>query len=108
MSYPSDISHEQFEKIKPILESARNHTRPREVDLYHVFCAILYLLKSGCQWRMLPREYPQWQTCYYYFKIWSQKKEDGSDNVLEIVLKKNGWRSAKKQWSERKNNLFNY
>ncbi|MGA8163971.1 MAG: transposase, partial [Waddliaceae bacterium] len=55
MSYPSDISREQFEQIKPILESARNQTRPREVDIYHVFCAILYLLKSGCQWRMLPR-----------------------------------------------------
>ena len=88
MSYPSDISHEQFEKIKSILESARNQTRPREADLYHVFCAILYLLKSGCQWRMLPREFPKWQICYYYFKIWSQKKEDGSGSILEIVLKK--------------------
>lgn len=88
MFYPSDISREQFERIKPILESARNKTRPRQVDLYHVFCAILYLLKSGCQWRMLPKEYPQWQTCYYYFKIWSQKQKNGSDSALEVVLKK--------------------
>jgi len=108
MLYPSDISREQFEKIKPILESTRNKTRPRQVDLYRVYCAILYLLKSGCQWRMLPKEYPQWQICYYYFKIWSQKQKNGSDSALEVVLKKNGWRSAKKQWSERKNNLCNY
>ena len=46
-SYPSDISREQFDRILPTLESARRRTKPRTVD-------ILYLLKSGCQWRMLP------------------------------------------------------
>ncbi len=53
-SYPSDISREQFEQIRPLLESARKKTAPRKVDLYDVFCAVLYLLRSGCQWRMLP------------------------------------------------------
>ena len=52
-SYPSDISRDQFEVIKPLLESARRKTSPRRVDLYEVFCAELYLLRSGCQWRML-------------------------------------------------------
>jgi transposase len=56
--YPSDISKEAFKVILPILESVRKSTKPRTVDLYDVFCAILYLLKSGCQWRMLPKEYP--------------------------------------------------
>jgi transposase len=54
--YPSDIDREQFDKIKPLLESARKKTRPRVVDLYDVICGISYLLKSGCQWRMLPKE----------------------------------------------------
>ena len=53
-SYPSDISREQFVRILPTLESARRRTKPRTVDLYDVFCGVLYLLKSGCQWRMLP------------------------------------------------------
>jgi|TARA_B100000959_G_scaffold205710_1_gene215690 transposase len=97
MSYPSDISREQFEKIRPILESTRKKTRPREIDLYAIFCAILYILKSGCQWRMLPKDFPQWQICYYYFKIWSQKKDDRSDSTLEIVLKKNDCRGSTKQ-----------
>jgi transposase len=48
-TYPSDISREQFEQVKDLLETARKKTRPRTVDLYDVFCAILYLLKSGCQ-----------------------------------------------------------
>lgn len=42
-SYPSDIKPEQFEVIKPLLESARRKTAPRKVDLYEVFCAVLYL-----------------------------------------------------------------
>lgn len=55
--YPSDISREAFSFILPILESVRKRTKPRTVDLYDVFGAILYLLKSGCQWRMLPKDY---------------------------------------------------
>lgn len=65
--YPSDISREQFETIKPLLESARRKTAPRRVDLYEVFCAVLYLLRSGCQWRMLPEECPKWRTVHAYF-----------------------------------------
>lgn len=51
---PSDISREQFELIRPLLEGVRKKTRPREVDLYEVFCALLYLLKSGCQYPQIP------------------------------------------------------
>ena len=57
--YPSDLSREQFQQILPLLESVRKRTKPRTVDLYEVFCAVLYLLKSGCQWRMLPGEFPK-------------------------------------------------
>ena len=69
--YPSDITREQFEKIKPELENARKKTRPREVDLYDVFCGILYVLKTGCQWRALPSDFPKWKTVYSYFEIWN-------------------------------------
>ena len=56
-SYPSDISRKQFEQILPQWEAFRKTTRPREVDLYEVFCGVLYVLKSGCQWRMLPGDF---------------------------------------------------
>lgn len=58
-SYPSDISKEQFELILPDLESAHKKTKPRKIDLYDVFCAVYYVLKSGSQWRMLPRDFPK-------------------------------------------------
>ena len=56
--YPSDISLEQFELVRPLLEGVRKRTKPRTVDQYEVFNAVLYLLKSGCQWRMLPEGFP--------------------------------------------------
>lgn len=95
--YPSDITREQFTKILPILESARKKTRPRQVDLYNVFNAALYLLKSGCQWRALPREYPNWKMVHKYFTIWNETE------ILDKVLKKINWRGSTKQWSERQN-----
>ena len=87
-SYPSDISREQFARILPVLESARRRTKPRTVDLYDVFCGVLYLLKSGCQWRMLPADFSNWRTCYQYFRQWSERPGPGQDSIREQVLKK--------------------
>lgn len=100
--YPSDVTRKQFKKIKPLLLSARKKTRPREVDLYDIFCAVLYLLKSGCQWRMIPSDFPDWRNVYAYFRIWSRKEKD-KQSLLEQVLKKISWRGPQQQWSERKN-----
>jgi transposase len=106
-SYPSDISREQFDIIQPILESARKKTRPRRIDLYDVFCGILYILKSACQWRMLPKEFPKWRSCHYYFSVWSEKETDETESVLEKVLKKIGWDGSSEKWPRRKNQLYN-
>ena len=86
-NYPSDISREQFEIIRSMLEEARKTTKPRKVDLYDVFCAVLYILKGGVQWRMLPMDFPKWTTVYFYFQIWSKPQESGF-SILEDVLKK--------------------
>ena len=87
-SYPSDISREQFARVLPMLESARRRTKPRTVDLYDVFCGVLYLLKGGCQWRMLPADFPDWRTCYKYFRQWSERPSPEQESLLEQVLKK--------------------
>jgi len=88
-NYPSDISREAFEIIREDLERSRKTTKPRKIDLYDVFCAVLYLLKSGCQWRMLPSDFPKWSTVYFYYEIWTEQKE-GESTVLQSVLKKIG------------------
>lgn len=79
--YPSDITREQFAKIAPLLESAKSKTHPRTLDLFDVFNAALYLLKTGCQWRALPSEFPDYRRVHYYFTIW---KDSG---ILKEVLK---------------------
>jgi hypothetical protein len=98
--YPSDIRRDQFEQVRCLLESARKQTRPRTVDLYEVFCAVLYLLKSGCQWRMLPEGFPKWRTVHAYFTIWSEPREEGS-SLLEQALKKSGWRGPRETGAQR-------
>ena len=97
--YPSDIKREQFEVIRPLLESARRKTAPRKVELYEVFCAVLYLLRTGCQWRALPSDFPKWRTVHSYFAIWSEPREGGS--LLEQALKKSGWRGPRETGAQR-------
>jgi len=61
-NYHNNISREEFEKIREDLEGARKKIKPRKVDLYEVFCAVLYVLKSGCRWDMLPSDFPKKST----------------------------------------------
>lgn len=84
--YASDISRETFETIRPLLESVRRGAKPTTVDLYEVFCGVLYLLRSGCQWRMLPQDFPKWRTVHSYFAKWSEADPNGI-SVLERALK---------------------
>jgi len=98
--YPSDISREQFGQLLPLLEQARRKTKPRTVDLYEVFCAVLYLLRTGCQWRALPSDFPKWRTVHSYFAKWSAPGQDGV-SLLEQALKKSGWRGPRETGAQR-------
>ena len=88
-NYPSDISREQFELIREELEQAKRRTRPRKYDLYDIFCAVLYVLRGGIQWRMLPSDFPKWELVYYYYSVWSKADKDGI-SLLDRLLKKIG------------------
>jgi len=68
--YPSDLSDEEWTILEPLLSSVEKRGRPPKWPLRHVADAVFYLLRSGCSWRMLPKEYPPWQTVYYHFRKW--------------------------------------
>jgi transposase len=104
--YPSDISREQFEQIRGILEGLRHKTRPRRVDLYDVFCAILYLLKNACVWRALPSDFPSVSTVRYYFDLWGKAGVGEELNLLEQALKKSGGARALAQWARQRDELL--
>lgn len=81
--YPSDLSNDQWEWIAIALPEAKPGGRPREVDLREVVNAILYLNRAGCQWDMLPHDFPARSTVYEYFAAW---RDDGTwGNVLRVL-----------------------
>ena len=71
--YPSDMSDEQWVLIEPKLPVPKGFDRPREVDMREIINAIFYVQRTGCQWEMLPHDFPPYQTVYKYFCKWQRK-----------------------------------
>lgn len=65
--YSTDITDAQWNNIKAYLDSKG---RKRKVSLRSVWNALMYVVKTGCQWRMLPQDFPGWQLVYYYYRKW--------------------------------------
>jgi putative transposase len=68
--YPTDLTEAEWTFLAPLIPAAKPGGRPRTTDMREVVNAILYSLRSGCQWRMLPTEFPPHQTVYHYFWTW--------------------------------------
>src|SRR5918999_2061925 len=68
--YPSDLTDEEWDSIKELIPDAKPGGRRRELCMRQVLNAIFYVTRGGIQWRMLPREYPQWKSVYHYFRQW--------------------------------------
>lgn len=83
-NYPTDLSDSQWAIIQPLIPPVKFGGRPRELDMRQVVNAILYLVVSGIQWRMLPKEYPKWQSVYYYFRCW---RNDGTWRRIHDTLR---------------------
>jgi putative transposase len=71
LPYPSDLSNQEWELIKPYIPNLRtNRGRKRIHSHREILNSIFYLLRSVCVWRMLPHEFPHWETVYRYFRLW--------------------------------------
>src|ERR1700709_612813 len=75
MGYPSDLSDTEWRIIGRLLPAPKPGGRPRTTELRSAVNAIFYVLRSGCAWRMLPRDFPPFSTVYMYFKQW---RNDGT------------------------------
>ncbi len=76
MSYPTDLTDEQWAVIMPVVTAQSDEDRykggrPRTVDLRRVVDALLYQARTGCQWRLLPTDFPNHNTVRYYFDKWT-------------------------------------
>jgi putative transposase len=72
MSYSTDLTETQWTRIAPYFAQAPGRGRRRQSDIRAVVNALRYRLRTGCQWRLLPKEYPDWRLVYYYFKTWTR------------------------------------
>ena len=68
--YPTDLTDAQWALIEPLLPGPAWTGRRRTLDLREVVNALLYLLRTGCQWRLLPHEFPNWNSVRYYYDLW--------------------------------------
>jgi len=82
--YASDLTDQEWVILEPLIPAAKPGGRPRKVEMREVLNGIFYLLKTGCQWRMLPKEFPHWKTVNDYFSKWRQ---DGTWQRLNDALR---------------------
>ena len=68
--YASDVTDAEWALIEPLMPAAKPLGRPREIGLRAVLDAILYIARTGCQWRMLPKDFPPFTTVQGYFYDW--------------------------------------
>src|SRR5262245_44187730 len=85
MSYPTDVSDAQWALVEPILNQRKPTGRPPEVDRRAVLNALLYMDRTGCQWRMIPTDLPKRSTVRYYFDLWTT---DGTFIRVNDLLRK--------------------
>ena len=68
--YPSDLTDAQWVELAPLLPPANSKGHPRTVDLREVINGILYVLRGGIPWRMMPHDLPPRGTVWWYFREW--------------------------------------
>jgi putative transposase len=82
--YPSDLSDNEWALLEPLIPQPSTEGRPASLQRREILNGILYVLRSGCQWRMVPHDLPHWNTLYSYFRDW---KRDGTWERIQTHLR---------------------
>ena len=84
--YPTDLTNEQWAAIEPMVTTTSPRGgRPTEIDLRAIVNALIYKNRTGCQWRLLPADFPPMGAVRYYFDKWN---DDGTFVKLNDTLRK--------------------
>ena len=93
--YPSDLTDAQWARLEPLLYRDRGNRhaggRPRKYELRRVVDALLYVVKTGCQWRQLPSNFPPWLSVHQQFRVW---RDDGTWERVSRALREQGRRTS--------------
>ena len=90
-TYPTDLTDEEWHVIGPLVPAVKSGGRPADHLRREIVNAIFYVLRTGCQWRMLPHDFPPWQTVYTYFRNW---RLDGTWQRIHDTLRRKVRRAA--------------
>jgi putative transposase len=74
-AYPTDLTDAQWAILEPLVPAPKSGGRPALHPRRELVNAMLYVLRSGEAWRLLPHDLPPWQTVYHYFRLW---RDDGT------------------------------
>ena len=83
-SYSTDLTNAEWERLQLHVPPPNKRGRPKTHSSRQILNAIFYLLKSGCAWRLLPRDFPPWETVYWWFRRW---RIDGTFERLNAALR---------------------
>ena len=84
-NYPTDLTDAEWQIIEPLVPPVNSGGRPADHWRREIVNAIFYVLRTGCQWRMLPHDLPPWQTVYTYFRNW---RRDGTWPRIHDTLRR--------------------
>lgn len=100
-AYPSDLSDARWKFIEPLLQTETSRGRKRSTNLREVVNAINYRWNTGCTWRMLPHDFPAWETVYTYFDRW--RKSGLLWHIREVILRKSPYvpeNKLRREWEQ--------
>lgn len=92
--YPDDLTDEEWKFIKDLVPKGKTGGRP-PTDRRRVLNAMFYILRSGCSWRLLPKDYPKWQTVYGLFRKW--KRRGVIKNIHNLLREKTRQKAKRKK-----------
>lgn len=95
MSYPSNLTNKEWKIIEPYVRQGKMG-RPRDHDIRDVINAIFYIVRGGNQWRMIPKDFPNWKTVYDYFLRW---RNNGMWDTIHNSLREACRKKVKKEKS---------
>jgi transposase len=94
-AYPSDLTDEQWQHLRILLPRKRGRGRTRKHNQRDLVNAILYVLRTGCQWRALPHDFPPWQTVYGFFrKLCREGVWETINGILRMGVRQQAGRQA--------------
>lgn len=83
--YPTDLTDAEWRVLEPLVPAVQSGGRPADYQRREIVNAIFYVLRTGCQWRMLPHDLPPWQIVYAYFRNWCK---DGTWKRIHTTLRR--------------------